>query len=311
MGKFSIIQRQGIITCIPKGDKPRHFLKNWRPITLLNVIYKIASGCIANRLKSVLPKLISSDQTGFISGRYIGENTRLIYDIMDHVDKEYIPGLLLIVDFEKAFDSISWEFIADVLDFFNFGPSIKKWISVLYNDILSAIIQSGFLSDFFSIGRGCRQGDPSSSYIFLLCAEVLSLMLKQNAAINGIKIGDVGYLLSQFADDTTIILDGSQQLLETAISILNLFASMSGLKVNNSKTRAVWIGCRKFSGETFNHRLKLNWNQTDFEILGIKFSCNLDTMTEINYKEKIKQIDVELKQWSKRKLTPFGRITVL
>ena len=79
---------------------------------------KIALGCIANRLKSVLPKLISSDQTGFISGRYIGENTRLIYDIMDHVGKEYIPGLLLIVDFEKAFDSISWEFIADVLDFF-------------------------------------------------------------------------------------------------------------------------------------------------------------------------------------------------
>ena len=118
IGKLSITQRQGIITCIPKGDKPRHFLKNWRSITLLNVIYKIASGCIANRLKSVLPKLISSDQTGFISGRYIGENTRLIYDIMDHVDKEYIPGLLLIVDFEKAFDSISWEFIADVLDFF-------------------------------------------------------------------------------------------------------------------------------------------------------------------------------------------------
>ena len=109
-------------------------------------------------------------------------------------------------------------------------------------------------------------------------------MLKQNAAINGIKIGDVEYLLSQFDDDTTIILDGSQQSLETAISILNLFASMSGLKVNNSKTRAVWIGCRKFSGETFNHRLKLNWNQTDIEILGIKFSCNLDTITKINYK---------------------------
>ena len=77
-GTFSVTQRQGIITCLPKGDKPRQFLKNWRPITLLNVIYKIASGCIAQRLKSVLPKLISSDQTGFLSGRYIGENTRLI-----------------------------------------------------------------------------------------------------------------------------------------------------------------------------------------------------------------------------------------
>ena len=87
-------------------------------------------------------------------------------------------------------------------------------------------------------------------------------MLQQNTAINGIKIGDVEYLLSQFANDTTIILDGSQQSPETAISILNLFARMSGLKVNNSKTIAVWIGCRKFSGETFNHRLKLTWNQT-------------------------------------------------
>ena len=131
LGKFSISLRQGLITCIPKGDKPRQFLKNWRPITLLNVIYKIASGCIAERLKSVLTKLISSDQTGFISGRYIGENTRLIYDVMRYTEDENIPGILLIIDFEKAFDSISWEFITEVLDYFNFGNSLKRWISVL------------------------------------------------------------------------------------------------------------------------------------------------------------------------------------
>ena len=111
LGKLSVTQKQGIITCIPKGDKSREFLKNWRPITLLNVIYKIASGCIAERLKTVLSKLISSDQTGFISGRYIGENTRLIYDIMNYTDEFNIPGLLLIIDFEKAFDTISWEFM--------------------------------------------------------------------------------------------------------------------------------------------------------------------------------------------------------
>ena len=106
-GTFSVTKRQGIITCLPKGDKPRQFLKKkWRPITLLNVIYKIASGCIAQRLKSVLPKLISSDQTGFLSGWYIGENIRLIYDLMNYVEEENIPGLLLVVDFEKA---LIWE----------------------------------------------------------------------------------------------------------------------------------------------------------------------------------------------------------
>ena len=113
-GKLSITQRQGIITCLPKGDKPKQFLKNWRPITLLNVIYKLASGSIAERIKQVLDKLISKEQTGFMSGHYIGENTRLIYDILHITDKLDIPGLLLIIDFEKAFDSISWKFIEKV-----------------------------------------------------------------------------------------------------------------------------------------------------------------------------------------------------
>ena len=92
---------------MPKGNKPRHFLKNWRPISLLNTVYKIGSAAIANRFKSVLDKLINFDQTGFISGRYIGENIRLIYDILQYTDEHEIPGLLLLIDFKKAFDSIS------------------------------------------------------------------------------------------------------------------------------------------------------------------------------------------------------------
>ena len=76
-GKLSVTQREGIITCIPKEGKPKQFLKNWRPITLLNTVYKIASGIISTRIKSVLNKRISKDQTGFLKGRYIGENTRL------------------------------------------------------------------------------------------------------------------------------------------------------------------------------------------------------------------------------------------
>ena len=79
---LSNTQKLVVITCIPKSNKPKHFLKNWRPITLLNCIYKIASGCIANRIKKVLDKIIAKDKTGFTKGRYIGENIRLIYDIM-------------------------------------------------------------------------------------------------------------------------------------------------------------------------------------------------------------------------------------
>ena len=132
------------VTCIPKGDKPNQFIKNWRPITLLTYnfikcFYKIASGCknhcIAKRLKTAITKLISLDQTGFISGRNIGENTRLIYEIMNITEELNITGYLLIIDFEKAFDPISWDFISKVLKYFNFGESIIKWVSVFYKNI--------------------------------------------------------------------------------------------------------------------------------------------------------------------------------
>ena len=82
IGKMSISLRQCIINCLPKGNKPRHFLKNWRPISLLSVIYKIGSSAVANRIKKYLDKIISPSQSGFVSGRYIGHSTRLIYDIM-------------------------------------------------------------------------------------------------------------------------------------------------------------------------------------------------------------------------------------
>ena len=215
------------------------------------------------------------------------------------------------MDFEKAFDSISWKFINHTLNFFNFGDSIKRWINYFYNDIQSFVIQNGFLSEPFTVKRGCRQGDPLSPYIFLLCAEILSRQFKASPNIKGIEIAGIEYLLSQFADDTTILLDGSENSLNEALKILNMFALASGLKLNANKTRAVWIESQKFSGETFNHRLKLDWSQTDFTILGIKFSCNLDTIVDINYNVKLAEIEKEMKQWSKRILTPIGRLTVL
>ena len=169
-GEMSVTQRKGIITCIPKDDKPRQYMKNWRPITLLNTIYKLASSCISDRLKSVLPTLIDKDQTGFIPGRFIGENTRLIYDLMHYTETNDIPGILLLIDFEKAFDSISWSFIEQVLDFFNFGKSMKHWITTFYTNIQSSVTQNNYLSEFVDVQRGCRQSDPLSPYIFfILC----------------------------------------------------------------------------------------------------------------------------------------------
>ena len=142
-GELSVTQKHGIITCVPKSNKSRLLLKNWRPITLLNVIYKIASSAIANRLKKVLDLLISSDQAGFVPGRYMGDCTRTIYDVMKYTEENYKPGLLLLIDFEKAFDTISWKFINKVLDFYKFGPSIKKRFKFLFTNNITASVIKG------------------------------------------------------------------------------------------------------------------------------------------------------------------------
>ena len=185
---MSITQRRGLISLIPKKNKDAKLLKNWRPITLLNCDYKIASKSIANRLKKFPPALINNDQTGFQKNRFIGENIRLIDSIINYTREKKIPGLLLFVDFEKAFDSLEWSFCDKSLKYFNFGPSLIAWIKLFYTDITSSVQNNGWSSDFFNLNRGVRQGCPLSPYLFLLCVEVLGNKVRNDNQIKGIKV---------------------------------------------------------------------------------------------------------------------------
>ena len=128
-GQLSITQRRGVIKLIPKKDAEPYFIKNWRPLTLLNCNYKIAAKAIAGRLKFFLPNLINSDQTGFVKGRFIhvGENIRLLQSIISYAKEKNMPGLLLFLDFEKAFE---WTFIKKTLSHFGFGTSLIPWFTI-------------------------------------------------------------------------------------------------------------------------------------------------------------------------------------
>lgn len=234
-----------------------------------------------------------------------------MYDLLQFTEEEHIPGLLLIIDFEKAFDSLSWSFINKVLKFFNFGPSIINWITVLNKNACSAVTQCGHLSPFFMLGRGCRQGDPISPYLFILCAEILSIRLRNNKNIKGIKIDNVELKFSQYADDASAFPDGSKTSLEETLQELETFANISGLKTNFDKTQVVWIGAKKYSTDAIKTRWKLSWEATQFRLLGITFDVDLDKIISINYKDKIVQIKNSIKMWHGRFLTPLGKITVI
>lgn len=311
VGELSPTLKQGVITCIPKGNKDKLLLKNWRPISLLNVSYKIASGAIAGRLKPILGKLINEDQTGFLSGRYIGENIRLIYDTMFYTEKQNCPGMLLLLDFATAFDSLAWKFMFNVLHFFNFGENIIKWIKLFYTNIVSCVTINGHLSEWFNICRGVRQGDPLSPYLFILCAEILAILFRQNENIKGIMINNIEFLVSQYADDTTLLLDGTERSLRNTISVLKFYANISGLQINIDKTKAIWIGAYRNRQDSICQDLGINFEFDDFNLLGVKFSRHLEDIADDNFVVKIEEIRLLLNTWSKRIITPIGKITVI
>ena len=159
-GKLSIDQRRGVITTVPKGNKDRTKLDNWRPISLLNVDYKIFAKVLASRLCTFLPDIIHPNQTGFVKGRYIGENIRLIDDLLVISAYRNLEGFLVALDFEKAYDKIDWLFKDRALEWFGMGVQYRNMVRCLYNGAMSCVVNNGYASEFFVVSRGVRQGCP-------------------------------------------------------------------------------------------------------------------------------------------------------
>ena len=121
-------------------------------------------------------------------GRFIGEAVRTTYDVISWAKTHKKTGLLLLVDFEKAYDSLSFRYIKKCLTYLNFGESILNWITLLLHDFHAVINHCGNVSKRFSIGRGARQGDPIASYLFIICLEILAHKLRSDKEIRGFKV---------------------------------------------------------------------------------------------------------------------------
>ncbi len=307
VGQLSISQRRGVITLIPKDYSDLVDLQNWRPITLLNTDYKIASKALATWIERILPKLIHPDQTGFMKGRYIGENLRLISDVMEYTKMEELTGVLVSVDFKKAFDTLEWLFIKSVLNLFNFGESVKRWTSVFYTNVENAVLNNGFATKRFKPTRGVRQDCPLSPYLFILSAEILSSKIRQSKLVKGINIYGNEVKVNEFADDTNLFCADITSV-EKALSLVNEFCSISGLKLNVKKTKALLLG------KWCNNRttpLQLSWPRDPVKILGIYFSYGDKTNDYYNFNLKVQKLQTHLHMWSSRSLTLFGKVLII
>ena len=269
-------QKQAVITLIEKKGKDRSFLDDWRPISLVNVDAKIMSKAIATRIKNALPNIIHHNQTGFIEDRYIGETVRSIFDIMDFTAKQDIPGLLIFIDFRKAFDSLERNFLQRCLESFNFGPNFIRWVMTFYKNIQGCIINSGITSNYFTIERGVRQGDPLSLYLFVVAVETLAIAIRQNSMIKGITIDNKETKLLQYADDTTAVLSDINSA-QTLSRLLDDFKKLSGLEVNLNKTEGMWIGS---SRQNKTKPLGIKWPNEPIKALGVYYSYDQKLLHE-------------------------------
>ena len=310
VGELSQTQKQGIISLIPKGDKPREYIKNWRPISLINVDCKLLSGVLAQRLKSVIPKIIGNEQKGFLGQRYIGENIQTVYDLMEYLENKDKNGMLLLLDFEKAFDSIEWDYLNEVLKVFGFGQQFIRWFGILYKNACSCIINNGNFSDFFKLGRSCRQGDPLSPFLFILAIEPLALNIKISEKIKGISCGHEIIKIGLYADDTFLMLDGSESSLRESITLLNNFEVFSGLKINLDKTQAVWLGSLKKQTSPICEDLNFTWVK-QFKLLRVTFSVDIEDINKLNYTMKLAELEKVCNLYKRFHLSIIGKVTVV
>ena len=281
-GELSNTQKQAIIKLIEKKDRDRRYIKNWRPISLLNVDVKIASKALALRLEKVLPDIIGNDQYAYVKVRTIFDAVWSIEDIMEYTKLREQPGIMTVFDFEKAFDSLSWKFLISTLQSFNFGKSFINWVKTLYSNISNCVLNNGFSTQLFVVQRGVRQGDPVSPYLFIIDLEVLL-----DSKIRGVMTGNNETKVTAFSDDLTSFIRDIPSF-KILIDTIERFGNCSGLKLNSDKTEALWLGNSYNNCQLPN--IDVDQINKPMKILGIYFTYDWRKKQELNFEASLKSL---------------------
>ena len=246
----------------------------------------------------MLPEIIHHNQNAYVKGRTIFDAVRTIDDIISLTASKDISSLLVAIDFEKAFDSVNWNYLKKTLEKFNFGPSFIAWITTFYSDISSSVMNNGFATQPFKLSRGVRQGDPLSPYLFILVLETLAINIRNDIKIGGIKIDNQELKLVIFADDLTVFLKDKESFYQLS-NTLHTFGVYSGLKMNKQKTEVMNLGSSRVTAE----ELSVEHIPKAVKILGIHFTYDYALFQRLNLDSIVKSLKKTLNSWSWRGLT--------
>ena len=301
--------RKGILNLIPKPNKDSRYIKNLRPITLLNTDYKIIEKAIANKMIPALEHVIHHDQRGFMKDRRISVNIRKMLDILHQAEKDDLEAIVLSLDFVKCFDKCSFSILHGSLNFFQFGKIVKDWTKILYDNFTVRVQNNGYFSSSLEIEKGVHQGGCCSSVYFLVIAEILALSLRNNQDIEGITIKEIRNLLNQFADDMDIFSKATDKSLRSIYKELENFRSQSGFTVSYDKTTMYRIGSLRHSNVEMYSMDQYAWSNSDITVLGV--TVTHEDILSKNYGSIVLKARKILNAWFNRNLSLLGKVQVV
>ena len=287
-------------------------MRNYRPITLLNVDYKIMAKMLVARLAPVMDEIISPPQLGFVPGRNITEATHLLKLAQALADEEQAEGLLIAADWEKAFDRVSWQYLHRATKALGFGPNFRGWVKLMYNKRhppKRRVRTNGEYSRPFSIKSGTPQGCPASPLIFLIVAEALTRVVLDHPDLKGVTVAGREVRLSQFADDTQFLLQGYDQL-KHMWAIIDGYEDATAMRANQKKFEAVRLGATKNrqpppGADTRSIRFVREGDT--IKILGVPFGEWYNSAAW--WERKYNEVKALLAAWTDHvKLTQHGRV---
>lgn len=236
------------IALIPKKAMAQS-AADFRPIACCNVLYKVITKILADRLALVLPRIIDQAQGAFVGGRNMSENIFLAQELIrGYGDKKSSARCMVMVDLRKAYDTIDWDFLREVLLGLGFPSIFVEWIMECVTNASFSISINGSMTGHFKGARGLRQGDPMSPMLFNICIEYFSRLLADRAINTGFKYHPKCEKLKithlAFADDLMLFSKGDETSVQMLMDALRDFESTSGLAVNISKSNIFAVGVK-------------------------------------------------------------------
>ena len=308
-GHLNDSARRGIINLIPKqGDE--FDIRQWRPIALLCVDYKIWAKAISNRIEETT-YLIGEQQSAFIKNRSIFKNIYTTIEVVAFLNKNWKEsGVIVTVDFSKCFDRIEYSSIRGTFQYFGFRPEFIKYLFILYNNFKLCTSNNRYISKFMKKGRGTNQGCPASPLVYNFCGEIMAHLMYNNPEIQGIRLYDLKQLLGQFADDTAAFLKYERITVNAFVNTLSEVERQMGLKVSYDKTTIYRVGSLYKTNSQLITQKNFKWSDKPIELLGVKIPCDGSECKD-NLNSIICKIDQVCKSWINRSATLYGKVIII